>query len=51
VNVKLHKLVGEERTIVHEETMDNQIIVQVEDPVLQADDVLTFEAQIRQGFR
>lgn len=40
---------GERRPIFHSE-MENDIIVENEDPVLQAGDVLTVETVVRQGF-
>ena len=49
VDVKLVRVLGGERGVIYETSMENQIIVTNEDPVLQSGDVLSVESVIRQG--
>lgn len=51
VDLKLHRNNGATRMVVFQTQMENQIVVEDENPVLSDGDVLTFEATIRQGFQ
>ena len=51
ISLKLHRFVDGERVLVHQVDMENQIVVHGEDPVVQAEDILSFEGIFQQGFR
>jgi|FLOH01.1.fsa_nt_gi hypothetical protein len=51
VELKLHRNDGNMRQVIYQTTMQNEIVVRTEDPVLQADDVLSYEAVLKQGFQ
>jgi len=51
VEVKLHRMIEGSRTVIYQETMENEIAVSNVDPVVQEDDLLSLEAEVRQGFR
>jgi len=50
LSFKLHRMAGEERQVVYQRTMENEITVEGDDPVLMDDDILSFESVGRQGF-
>lgn len=50
VLVRLSRQQGTGREIAYEATMQNQLVVTAEDPVLLEGDVLTAEAVVKQGF-
>jgi hypothetical protein len=51
VDLKLHRNNGAARVVIFQTMMENEIVVRSEDPVLQADDVLSYEAVLKQGFQ
>lgn len=51
VNLVLHRDQDGIREVVFNTTMENEIVVRNEDPVLADGDVLTMEAVVKQGFR
>jgi hypothetical protein len=48
--IRLSRQQGTQREVAYEATMQNQLIVTAEDPVLLEGDVLTAEAVLKQGF-
>ena len=51
VRMKLHRPSGEHKPVVYDIEMENQIVVDGEDPVISHGDVLSFESVVEQGFR
>lgn len=51
VDLKLHRVDGNDRLVIFQMLMENEVVVTSEDPVLLTDDVLSYEAVLRQGFQ
>lgn len=51
ISLELHRIMDGQRTVVHQVQMENEIVVQGEDPEVQGEDVLSFEVVTQQGLR
>ena len=51
VSMKLHRPSGTDKPVVYDIEMENQIVVDGEDPIITDGDVLSFESVVKQGFR
>jgi len=49
IDVKVVRAVGAARNVAYETSMENQIVITSEDPVLQSGDVLSVESVLRKG--
>ena len=51
VNIQLHRPDGLEKPVIYNIEMENQIVVDGEDPTVEDGDILSFKSVVTQGFR